>query len=397
MMKIERKLKGLSACLLTGVMLSACLEPQVAPDLPQRPSSDFTVTTLVEGLEKPWSVAELPDGGHLITEVSGKLLHVNSEGERNAVSGLPTNIFVAGQGGLLDVAIAADFETSRELYISYAYGTADANGTAVLRGRLKNSVLENPTVIFRASPPKSAAQHFGGKIAFLPDDTLVLSLGDGFAYREDAQKADTHLGKLVRLTRDGGVPSDNPFIGQDKDGRSFKPQIYSLGHRNVQGLAVDSETGALWEHEHGPRGGDELNRISAGANYGWPLATKGRDYQGARISPYETFDGMIDGVHGWTPSIAPAGLAIYRGDMFPDWKGDALVGGLASRDLRRVDLENGISVGEEDLLSDLNARIRDVRVANDGAILVLIEARDADGDSNLDENSGQLLRLTPKL
>ena len=220
----------------------------------------------------------------------------------------------------------------------------------------------------------------------MPDDTLVLTLGDGFAYREDAQKAETHLGKIVRLTRDGGVPADNPFKGKTKDGREFKPQIYSLGHRNPQGLAVDRETGILWSHEHGPRGGDELNIITAGANYGWPLATKGRDYQGARITPYESFKGTVDPVHSWVPSIAPSGLVIYRGDLFPEWSGDALIGGLASRDLRRVDLENGKSVGEEDLLSDLNGRIRDVREARDGAVLVLIESGE----------DGRLLRLAPK-
>ena len=191
--------------------------------------------------------------------------------------------------------------------------------------------------------------------------------------------------KLVRLTRDGGVPTDNPFLGRSKDGRAFKPQIYSLGHRNVQGLAMDSETGALWQHEHGPRGGDELNLLQAGANYGWPLATKGRDYQGARISPYESFKGTKDPIHSWVPSIAPSGLVIYRGAMFPGWNGDALIGGLASRDLRRVDLENGNSVGEEDLLSDLNLRIRDVRLAKDGAILLLVE----------DGANGRLLRVTP--
>jgi len=219
----------------------------------------------------------------------------------------------------------------------------------------------------------------------VPDDTLVLSLGDGFAYREDAQKADTHLGKLVRLSRDGGVPQDNPFLGQSKDGRDYKPQIYSIGHRNVQGLAYDAQSQTLWQHEHGPRGGDELNRIEAGANYGWPLATKGRDYQGARITPYESFKGTEDPVHNWVPSIAPSGLAIYRGNMFPDWNGDALIGGLASRDLRRVDLEQGKSIGEEDLLSDLSLRIRDVRIARDGAVLILTE----------DGETGKLLRLTP--
>ena len=381
-----RILKTSLGLIAAGALLAGCFEPQPAPNLPQIPSSDFTITELQTGLSHPWSVAELPEGGFLITEKSGALLHISNAGKRTAITGLPEDIFVSGQGGLLEVALATDFAATSELYISYAYGTEDANGTALLRATLQDGALQKKTVIFRASPPKSASSHFGGRIVFLPDETLVLSLGDGFAFREDAQKADTHLGKLVRLTRDGGVPQDNPFIGQSKEGRPFKPQIYSLGHRNVQGLAYDAQTDTLWQHEHGPRGGDELNVIRAGANYGWPLATKGRDYQGARITPYESFEGTEDPVHNWVPSIAPSGLAIYRGDMFPAWNGDALIGGLASRDLRRVDLENGQSVGEEDLLSDLDGRVRDVRIANDGAVLVLIEAG-ADG---------KLLKLTPK-
>lgn len=375
--------------ILTAAILTACLEPQPAPELTERPSTEFFVTTLVEGLDKPWSVAEMPDGTFLITEIGGTLYSVDRNGAKTKISGLPTDVFAGGQGGLLDVVLAPDYAATKEVYISYAYGTQDANGTALLRATLANGTLENKTTIFRASPPKKAASHFAGKIVFLPDGTLVLSIGDGFAYREDAQKADTHLGKLVRLTRDGGVPSDNPFSGKDKDGRAFKPQIYSLGHRNMQGLAVDSETGILWEHEHGPRGGDELNKIEAGANYGWPLATTGRDYQGAKITPYESFEGVKDPVHDWVPSIAPSGLVIYRGDMFPEWNGDAFIGGLASRDLRRVDLENGKAVGEEDLLSDLDARIRDVRQAKDGSILVLVENSAA-------SEQGQLLRVAVK-
>lgn len=377
---------GLSLILAASLM-TACFEGQPEPEIPSRASTDFNVVDIIRGLNGPWSVAELPDGGgYFITEKPGKLWHVTEASDKTEIQGLPDDIYASGQGGLLDVVLAPDFDLTGEIYLSYAYGTDQANGTALARGRLKNSILESAFVIFRTSPPKAAASHFGGKIAFLPDDTLVLTLGDGFAYREDAQKADTHLGKLVRLTHDGDVPEDNPFIGQSKDGREFKPQIYSLGHRNVQGLAYDAQTNTLWEHEHGPRGGDELNRIEAGANYGWPLATKGRDYQGARISPYETFEGTIDPVHDWVPSIAPSGLAIYRGDMFPQWNGDALIGGLASRDLRRVDLENGVSTGEESLLADLDGRVRDVRVARDGGILVLIE----------DGENGRLLKLLPK-
>ena len=368
------------------IVLTACHNAQPASDIPERASSEFRLTKLHDGLANPWSVAELPGGGYLITEKYGGLLHFTKQGARREVKNIPQDIFAKGQGGLLDIVLAPDFAATQEVYLSYSYGEDDANGTALLRAKLIDDALENKTIIFRASPPKTAASHFGGKILFLPDDTLLLSLGDGFAYREDAQKADTHLGKIVRLTRDGGVPADNPFLGQSKNERAFKPQIFSLGHRNVQGLARDPETGALWEHEHGPYGGDELNLLQSGKNYGWPLATKGRDYQGARISPYETFEGTIDAVHGWSPSIAPSGLIIYRGAMFPEWNGDALIGGLASRDLRRIDLENGQSAAEEALLSDLNLRIRDVRQAGDGAILLLAE----------DGANGQLLKLTPR-
>ncbi len=364
-----------------ALSLTACLEPQSAPDLPSMTQDDFNIEIMAEDLSHPWAVAELPDGGFLITERGGKAFRIWGD-KRLEIEGLPTDIFAEGQGGLLDIVIAPDFLETSEVYFSYSYGTLEANGTALLRATLNENALENPVVIFRASPAKQASAHFGGRITFLPDDTLILTLGDGFAYREDAQKSDTHLGKIVRLTRDGGTPADNPYLGQS----NFKPQIYSIGHRNVQGVAYDAQTNTLWAHEHGPRGGDELNIIRPGENYGWPIATKGTDYQGARISPYETFEGMVDPVHDWTPSIAPSGLAIYRGGMFPGWEGDALVGGLASTDLRRVDLEDGKSVGEFDILSDNNERIRDVRISQDGAVLILTD----------DDENGRLLRITPK-
>ena len=362
----------------SAIILSGCLEPQPKPELEERPVAEFNMDVLSESLEVPWSVAQIGTD-YLITEKEGKLLRVSGDSDTN-ITGLPDDIFVSGQGGLLEVAAAPDFSQSNEIYISYAYGNSKANGTALLRAKLLGNRLENPTVIFRASPPKAAASHFGGRIVFLPDDTLVLTLGDGFAYREEAQNVNSHLGKIVRLNRDGGTPSDNPKL----DGN---PQIYSLGHRNVQGLAYDAQTGELWEHEHGPRGGDELNLIKAGANYGWPIATTGLDYNGAKITPFKEYDGMINPVHDWVPSIAPSGLAIYRGNMFPEWNGDALVGGLVSRDIRLIDLEGGVSKGEVSILSDLDERVRDVRIANDGAILVLTD----------DPENGKLLRITPKL
>jgi glucose/arabinose dehydrogenase len=371
-------------CLLTSAValsFTACLESQTAPDLPTLGQQDFKIEILAKGLSNPWAVAEHPKGGFFITERAGKLYQL-SDNNRVEIKGLPEDILVDGQGGLLDFVLAPDFAKTSEIYFSYAYGTLSSNGTALVRAKLNGDQLDNSAVIFRASPPKEASAHFGGRIAFLPDETLILTLGDGFAYREAAQKPDTHIGKIVRLTRDGGTPQDNPFLGKSE----FKPQIYSMGHRNVQGVAYDVPTNTLWAHEHGPRGGDELNIIKPGENYGWPIATQGTDYNGARISPFETYSGMVDPVHNWTPSIAPSGLAIYRGDMFPDWNGDALIGGLASRDLRRVDLENGMSIGEVDLLSDLDDRIRDVRIAQDGSILILTD----------DKINGQLLRLSAK-
>lgn len=359
------------AGLLAGCFLSACLESQPAPDIPTRTSAEFTTSIVAEGFTKPWSVAELPDGGFLVTEIAGKLFRVAPGGAKTEIAGLPTDIFVAGQGGLLDVVLAPDFSTSGTIYLSHAYGDKDANGTALVRAMLSGNRLTNAKELYRATPPKSAAQHFGGRIVVMPDGAIMLTLGDGFAFREDAQKPETDLGKILRITPDGTATR------------------YTSGHRNVQGLAYDAQTQTLWEHEHGPRGGDELNRIIKGQNYGWPIATYGTDYQGARITPHKTYPGLTDGVHTWTPSIAPSGLSIYRGALFPEWNGDALAGGLASKDLRRLDIENGKVVGEVDLLSDLNARVRDVRVAKDGAVLVLVEGdKDTTGE-------GYLLRLAP--
>lgn len=360
-----------------AIILSGCLEPQPKPELTNRPVSEFNIDVVAQNLAAPWSVAEIADG-YVITEKAGKLFRISGT-QKTEITGLPEDIFSEGQGGLLDVVPSPDFDQSRELFISYAYGDSNTNGTALLRAKVRDDRLTESLIIFRASPPKAAASHFGGRIVFLPDDTLVLTLGDGFAYREEAQNVDSHLGKIVRLNRDGGTPSDNPKLGG-------KPQIYSYGHRNVQGLAYDDQTNQLWEHEHGPRGGDELNLIKPGQNYGWPIATTGLDYNGAKITPFEKYEGMIDPVHDWVPSIAPSGLAIYRGDMFPEWNGDALIGGLVSRDIRIVDLEGGQSKGEISILSDLDERVRDVRVANDGAILVLTD----------DPENGRLLRITPK-
>lgn len=379
-----------------ALLLTACLEPQTAPELPQEPSSQFRLDTVIDGLPSPWAAAALPaeadadaGAGYLVTGKFGKLWIVR-DGTRTEVTGLPSEITALadnriateGQGGLLDVALAPDFAQSGEIFLSYSYGDWDANGTGLIRATLSGATLRDAQTIFRAGPAKEAGSHYGGKIVFLRDGTLLLSLGDAFAMREEAQKPSSHLGSVVRLTRDGSAAAGNPDFGQDA-----VPELYSIGHRNVQGLAVDSATGQVWEHEHGPRGGDELNRLDAGANYGWPIVTRGVDYQGARISPIEDDPRYESPVHGWVPSIAPSGLAIYRGDLFA-WDGQALIGGLASGDLRRVDIQTGSEVRVlSDLKKDGDAfRVRDVDVEPDGAVLLLIE----------DSENGRLLRLLPR-
>jgi len=372
------KAKLIATC---TVLLSSCLETQISPNIDSIQSSEFAIETITSNLETPWSVAELPDQGYLITQRDGALLFV-SRTKSFQINGLPDDIYVSGQGGLLDVALAPDFKQSREIYISYSYGKKDSNGTALLRAKYEKDKLIDSTVIFRASPPKAAASHFGGKIQFLPDDTLLLTLGDGFAYREAAQDKNSLLGKIVRLMRDGGVPSDNPYLGQD----NTKPQIFSMGHRNVQGITYDTQTNTIWEHEHGPRGGDELNLIEPGRNYGWPIASHGLDYNGAKITPFKSYDEMVDPKHVWVPSIAPSGLVIYRGNLFPQWNGSAIIGGLASGDVRIISFNKNSSVGEMKILNDLDVRIRDIRVDKEGAILILTD----------DPENGSLLRMTPK-
>ena len=357
---------------LISLSLVACMEPQPAPEILSETVANFGVESLVEGLSHPWAVAEITDG-YLITERGGTLYKV-SRGTKTEITGLPDDIYVEGQAGLFDIK-----SRNNRLFISYAYGDARANGTALISAKIDDNTLTEVKTLFHTNPPKDTNAHFGGRIAFLPDETLVLTTGEGFKYREASQDLNSHLGKTIRITFDGGVPTDNPKLGD-------KRQVFSSGHRNPQGLTYDAVTGTLWSHEHGPRGGDELNIIESGENYGWPIASKGLDYNGAKITPHESYPGMKDGVHVWTPSIAASGLAIYRGDMFPQWNGDALLGGLISRDIRVVDLEGRKSTGEISILSDLDERVRDVRVASDGAILVLTD----------DFDNGRLLRITPK-
>lgn len=342
----------------------------------------LNVETLADGLVNPWSLAFLPDGSILVTERDGKL-RVIRDGALVAepVGGVPTP-YVKSQAGLFDVLLHPDFASNRTIFLSFAAGAPDSNATRVISAVFDGASLTNIQTIFETRTKKSTAAHFGGRMALLPDRTLLVTIGDGFDYREQAQHLDSGLGKIVRINLDGTIPGDNPFVSKE----GALPEIYSYGHRNEQGLAVDRATGTVWETEHGPMGGDEINIIEPGVDYGWPIATYGLDYSGAQITPFTEYEGTRQPVKYWVPSIAPSGLAIYRGDLFPAWKGDLLVGALAKTALHRIDIENGAVVREERYLD--GERIRDVREGPDGAIYVTTE--DHDGAP-----VGKVLRLTP--
>jgi aldose sugar dehydrogenase len=349
---------------------------------PATAAPGLQVETVAAGLDHPWSLAFLPDGRMLVTERAGRL-RIIEEGRLlpDSVAGVPS-AYVRDQAGLLDVALDPAYAENGWIYLSLVHGTARANNMRVVRGRLRDGRLHDLEVVFTASPLRNTSVHYGGRMVFLADGTLVIGLGDGFDFREDAQRLDNHHGKIVRIDPDGRIPADNPFVGRD----DALPEIWSFGHRNVQGLAYDAQNGILWAHEHGPRGGDELNLIVAGGNYGWPVATLGVDYSGARVTPYTSRPGMKDPLVGWTPAIAPSGMTLYQGDKFPGWRGDLLVGALVAREVRRIHLEGGQVAGEEALLGEIGERVRDVKAGPDGVLYVLTDSAE-----------GRVLRITPTL
>ena len=359
---------------LTAFLLYVCLF-SVAQAQP------YTMQVLTDKLNYPWSLTFLPDGDILLTERSGALKRLSAQGdERFSVRPALPELLNAAQAGLQEVTLTPDFAASQRIILSYACGTLQANNTCLASAKLTDTGVSDIKRIFQAQPLKAGAAHFGGRIAWLADNSLVLTLGDGFDYREQAQNPANHLGKLIRIYADGSVPADNPFATQ----QGYAAELYSLGHRNVQGIFYDAVSQILFSHEHGPRGGDELNIIRAGANYGWPVATEGIDYTGARISPFTRYDGMQPPLWGWSPSIAPAGMTLYRGSLFPAWQGNIFVAALAAKSVRRLVLENQQVVQEQTLFSELEQRIRDVRTGPDGALYLLT-----------DSSSGQLIRVTP--
>ncbi len=339
----------------------------------------FRITTIVSGLEHPWSLAFVPDGRMLVTERPGRL-RVIQDGKLvpQSVHGLPA-IDSEGQGGLLDVALHPRYPETGWIYLSYAATGPGGAGTEVLRARLVDNRLEQSQVIFRAEPKRRGGRHFGSRLLFDREGRLYITLGER-GDQEHAQRLDGHLGKVVRLYDDGRVPEDNPFVGR----AGAKREIYSYGHRNVQGAALHPLTGLVWTHEYGPQGGDEVNVLHPGANYGWPVITYGTEYViGTKIGEGTHKEGMMQPVYHWVPSISPSGMAFYTGDRFPNWRDDLFVGGLGSAQLIRLRLDGEKVITEERMLQGIG-RIRDVRAGPDGHLYLLIDAPD-----------GALLRLDP--
>ena len=331
--------------------------------------ASYNLETVVDGLDSPWGLAILPDGDMLITELTGDLRHIrNGKLVAQAVAGVPQSLY-GGQGGLMDIVIHPNYDENRYVYLSLSVGTDDANALRVIRGRFTGTALEDISTIFESAPSKNTLVHYGARMAFLPDNTLLINVGDGFDLREQAQNLSNHFGSLVRVTDDGKVPQDNPFIGV----AGAQPEIYSYGHRNQQSIAVERGSGKIYQTEHGPRGGDELNLIEAGKNYGWPVATYGIDYSGARISPYTSYEGTKQPLVNWTPSIGPSGMTIYNGAQFPDWQGDIFVSSLIYNKIIHIEMEDGAPQRQNDMFGEIGDRLRDIRTGNDGALYILSE------------------------
>jgi glucose/arabinose dehydrogenase len=385
---VWRSILAIVMVLVWGTSAGGAAEPRIS-DNNVGTAQGYRLETVVDGLEHPWGMVWLPDGSLLVTERSGRLRRVRDGVlERAPLKGVP-EVLRLGQGGLLDVALHPRFADNLRIYLSYAYGDRQANRVRVVAATLNGDRLDDLRVIFESSPDKSGGQHFGCRLVFLPDETLLISVGDGGNppvwleggfIRLQAQKLGSRLGKILRVNADGSIPADNPFVGQ----AGADPAVWSYGHRNIQGLTVDPDRGWVWASEHGARGGDEINRIEGGKNYGWPEVTYSREYTtGLPISAERSRPGMQDPVLVWKVSIAASGLTLYMGERFPEWRGDLFAGGLVSHDVRRLDLDDQGRVVAEEAMA-IGARVRDVRQGPDGLLYVLT-----------DEDAGQLLRIVP--
>uniref|UniRef100_A0A486XMV8 PQQ-dependent oxidoreductase, gdhB family n=1 Tax=Rheinheimera sp. BAL341 TaxID=1708203 RepID=A0A486XMV8_9GAMM len=361
---------------IAAAVAAALVQPVAATTL-QTEKSNVQVDTVVTGLKHPWGMTFLPDGSMLITERNGELLRISANGtNKTAITGLP-EIEAKGQGGLLDVVLSPDFATDNTLYFSFSEPGTDGSSTAVAKATLENNALTNVKVIFSQQPKVDARHHFGSRLVFDNQGNLFITMGDRGSQRAEAQNLANHIGTVARIKTDGAPASGNPFI----ENTTAKPEIWSFGHRNIQGAALHPQTGQLWTHEHGPQGGDEINIAQAGKNYGWPTITYGEEYGGGTIGNTQK-DGLEQPLHYWVPSIAPSGMVFYGAELFSSWKDNMLVGSLKFGQLVRLEL-NGNKVSHEERIM-IGQRIRDVEQGPDGAVYLLTDSSD-----------GQLLRLTP--
>jgi glucose/arabinose dehydrogenase len=365
--------------ILLPVVSFAIMAPSGSVVIPKVNTADYVVETIADKLERPWSVATLPDGRHLVTLMAGKLLLIERDGQVSELelTEFPQVLNRGGSIGFMEVVVDPDFSQNGYLFFTTAYGTESLNGTHVVRAKWVADSLQAAKVIFTTTA-KSSRGNNGGRMVFLPDGTILLTVGDGLERKEEAQNLSSHQGKVIRIDREGQAPLDNPFLSHP----DARPEIYSLGHRNPQGIVFDKVAGVPVASEHGPRGGDEINLIRPGANYGWPMVTDGIDYSFARISPRNHLKDHSDPLLQWTPSIAPSGLAIYRGEHFPQWQDALLVPALKERAVRVVTRVDGHPQSQFLLLSELDQRFRDVKVV-DGIVYVLTDGQ-----------AGRLLKLT---
>ncbi|MEA2905234.1 MAG: aldose sugar dehydrogenase [Alphaproteobacteria bacterium] len=366
-----------------ALLLAVASTPLEAQQTVRSSAGNLTVETIAKGLENPWALAFLPDGRMLVTERPGRLRIAGKDGKLSpALAGVPP-VFARGQGGLHDIILDRGFAQDGTIYFCFAEPAAGGGRTALARARLVDEGtprLDDVKVIFHQEGPLSSGNHFGCRIVQASDGNLFLTMGDHFTTRDEAQNLGNHLGKIVRIKPDGSVPPDNPFVGR----AGAKPEIWSYGHRNSQGATLHPQSGKLWEHEHGARGGDEINIPLAGKNYGWPVITWGIDYNGSKIGIGTRKAGMEQPVKYWVPSIAPSGMAFYTGDLFAGWRGNLFVGALAGQALVRLEV-SGETVGKEErMLQELRERIRDVRQGPDGALWMVT-----------DNAAGRVLRLAP--
>ena len=368
--------------MLTGLVLALALVALYVPSgrsaMIDTEKAKLNVTTFAKGLEHPWGMAFLPDGRALVTERPGRLRLVARDGTLSEpLQGVP-EVYASGQGGLLDVALDPNFKANNLVYLTYAEPREGGAGTAVARGVLTEGGLDKVEVIFRQVPTIDGGLHFGSRLAFAPDGKLFITLGERFQF-DPAQDLGNDLGKIVRINPGGSIPEDNPFVGK----KNARPEIWSYGHRNPQGAATHPESGKLWETEFGPFGGDELNIPKAGSNYGWPVVSWGRHYNGTSIPEPPTWPEFADANYHWTPVISPSGIAFYTSDTIPGWRGNLLIGGLSSEAIIRLTLEGETVKAEERI--PMGTRIRDVAIGPDGAVYALTDERD-----------GEILRLAPE-